>query len=257
MLTDFGRRDWYTAAMKGVILDILPHAVLVDITHDIPPGKVSAGSFVLAQCYREFPAETVFLAVVDPGVGTERVPIAVKAGSWTFVGPDNGLFVFLTHRFKEPRMEIRRIENTEFFKKKPSRTFHGRDIFAPAAAHRAAGRSFASIGPIQENLSGGNWPKRDFGADGKAEILYIDHFGNAIVDFSTENFPESMLVKKVAVSWKGRLLPFVETFAEVKPGNPLAYFGSTGHLEIAINGGNAAQSLGLKIGDIIDLRLPV
>ena len=255
LITDFGSRDWYVAAMKGVILSIFPAAVLVDISHDIKAGKVRAGSFILEQCYREFPAETIFVAVVDPGVGTERIPVAVKADSRIFVGPDNGLFGFLTNRSNESSVEIRQITNTEFFKEKPSRTFHGRDIFAPAAAHLACGKSFSSIGPLCETLSEIRRPAKDILAGAMVEILHIDHFGNTILDFTTEEIPEGAQGKDLTIICNGRSLPFTGTYAEVDHGHALACFGSGGHLEIAVNGGNAAKHLCLKVGDKIEIKL--
>ncbi|MBC2594336.1 SAM-dependent chlorinase/fluorinase [Ruficoccus amylovorans] len=248
LLTDFGMRDWYVGAMKGVLLRNCPQAQLVDITHSISPGDIEAGAFVLSQCWREFPPGTVFLAVVDPGVGTPRKAVAVRANGHFFVGPDNGLFGFLEN------YEAREITGTDFHRTGTSHTFHGRDIFAPAAARLASGADFASIGTDSDNLVSTVWPQVEFMREGvHGCIIAFDHFGNAITNLRREDVAVHFSPESLHVSLHPDRLPLVKTFGDVSPGAPLAYFGSGGFLEIAINGGNARDVLGLKKHQTVEM----
>ena len=246
MLTDFGRRDWYVASMKGCILSLAPHTVCVDITHEIQPGNIRSAAFVLTQCFRDFPEQTVFLCVVDPGVGTERPAIAVRLGRAYLVGPDNGLFSFLMEREKECDVEIHVIENETFFRERPSLTFHGRDIFAPVSAHLAKGIAISDLGPRLKTIERLNWPQANYqqrGATG--EILYLDHFGNAITNFTQKKLDSNLQSDKLNLTVGINIFPLVKTFGDVAEGEPLAYYGSCGFVEIAINGGNAAKDFNL------------
>ena len=255
LLTDFGLDDWYVASVKGVMLSIHPNVNLVDITHQIPPGDVVAGGFVLSQCCRDFPAGTIFVAVVDPGVGTSRKAIAIRALGYMFVGPDNGLFGFLNRMTEMEDREIRVLENTAFHRRQRSATFDGRDIFGPVSAHLSRGVSFGELGPAQPSTTKGIWrqPARIQGTVAGA-IIYIDHFGNAFSNIRKSAL--SLASRQTAyaqVQIKGMELPLLNTFGDVPEGKALAYFGSTGFLEVAVNGDSAAERLRLAVGEPITM----
>ncbi len=252
ILTDFGLRDWYVASMKGVLLTIAPRSPIVDISHQIAPQNIRQANFILRQCYREYPQGTVFLAVVDPGVGTDRTPIAIHAGGYTFVGPDNGLFAFLWAD-STSRIEIRRISNPYFTKELPSHTFHGRDIFAPVAAHLADGREFEKVGPLFSNPTELTELAPEFSTEKvKGHVSFVDHYGNIITNISERDWKQHY-ASATAVIYKKRAFPLSKTYAQVADGGMTAYFGSGGFLEIAINGGSAAQILELCPGDKLKL----
>ncbi len=244
LLTDFGLRDHYVGTMKGVVLGICPGATLVDISHDIGPQDVLGGGLELAACFRYFPAGTVFLAIVDPGVGSGRRPIAAAAGEFRFVAPDNGLLgpVFdvipptSLVQLAEPRYRLPAV----------SRTFEGRDVFAPAAGWIASGVAVEALGPALDD-----WQRLDVpvavstAASIDGEVLRVDHFGNlvsnigrSVVDALQEN--RAHLRVRVAGADVG---PIVATYADVERGSVCALFGSSGHLEISVNGGSAAERL--------------
>ena len=246
LLTDFGTRDGYTASMKGVILGICPHARLVDVSHDIPPQDIRAGAFLLSVVYEDFPPGTIHLAVVDPGVGTSRNPVAMKAGNHCFVGPDNGLFARVMG--KEPERKTVRIENPAYRRSKVSHTFHGRDLFAPAAAWLAMGIPPERLGPIIVPDTIPLGIRLPEGESLTGEIVYIDRFGNAVTDLH-----ESVL-RPFTSSGPWRLevgdrsfQPF-ETYEEAPQGIPIVLIGGGGYLEIAVKNGHAAGTLNLRTG---------
>lgn len=246
LLTDFGQQDWYVAAMKGVILSICSDAVPVDISHEVDPGDIASGAFILRECYRGFPAGTVFTGVVDPGVGTSRHGVAIEAEGFFFVGPDNGLFSFL-----DGNIRIRTLENPRYMRETVSSTFHGRDVFAPVAAHLAAGVRFEDLGPELDSLVALDWTEakpEDGVLNGK--IVFIDRFGNAITNIEKTTALGLASADVLRVSVQGLEVPLVKTFGEISKGEALAYFGSGGHLEIAVNGGNASKSLNLSTGSL-------
>lgn len=258
LLTDFGTWDWYVASMKGVMLGIAPQVRLVDIAHQIRPGKIRAASFVLQQCYRDFPQGTVFVCVVDPGVGTARAPVAVRCDGYTFIGPDNGLFSFLrtAGAGSVSRMQIREITHAGLTGKNPSPTFHGRDIFAPAAAHLAAGVPFENLGPERQTLAEiVQFPPEFIKRKILAEIVFVDHFGNGITNVAREAF-ERYFGAPASVRFQKQEVPLLRTYAEVPVGQPLAYFGSGGWLEIAVNQGSAAERFDLFPGMSVKLKIP-
>ncbi len=188
LLTDFGLEDGYAAAMKGVILGIRPDARIVDISHLVPPRDVRAGAFVLASTCGFFPAGTVHVAVVDPGVGTARAAVAIRTPRYFFVGPDNGLFSLALQR--ETTWESRTLENPAYRLPEVSSTFHGRDIFAPAAAHLAQGAPFEEFGPPC-TLSVPDWTAVvRSGESCTGEIIHVDHFGNAVTNLTRECLDE-------------------------------------------------------------------
>ncbi len=255
LLSDFGQSDWYVASMKGVIHSIAREPAIVDITHHIPPGDVAAGAFVLSQCFRDFPQGTILVGVVDPGVGTSRDRIMVSAAGFYFVGPDNGLFSFLTDQKQHPRVDIRNIQNPKLMSESISSTFHGRDIFAPAASHLANGIALHEFGPRKDSLNSLERPRATFqGHPIKGRVIYIDHFGNAISNIAIPVGEDGRDDSRIEVLAGQLRIPFAKTFQDVQLGQALAYLGSGGFLEIAINGGNAAQSLPIGIGDEIKVR---
>jgi S-adenosylmethionine hydrolase len=254
LLSDFGSRDWFVAAMKMVVLRHYPDAVLVDITHEVPPGDIRAGAFILGQCWREFPPGTVFLAVVDPGVGSARAGLVVNIKERLFVGPDNGLFSFPLVRTGEKPI-TRRLENPAWRPPVPSPTFHGRDIFAPAAGILASGTLWEKSGPIHPKPVVLSWPEPKFGkTEACGEIIHFDHFGNAITNLHRDSFDDVEDWTAGRLTLGRRRLPLVKTYAEVPLGQPLAYFGSSNFLEIGIRNGDARKNYKLQLGQMATLR---
>ncbi|MGJ3242647.1 MAG: SAM hydrolase/SAM-dependent halogenase family protein [Opitutales bacterium] len=237
LLTDFGTTDWYVGVMKGVIAGIAPEAACHDLTHALPQGDIRSARFALRQSLPWFPEGTVFLVVVDPGVGTHRRPLAVALGGHYLVGPDNGLFPELTGE----KPVFREITHPTCRFPEMSRTFHGRDLFAPTAARLAAGLAFAETGPeINDPVT----LPEDTG--GTPFIQYIDRFGNAIT-----TLPAAAAEPVSAVWINGKRIPFADTYGDVEPGAALLTVGSTGFLEIAVRNGSAADWLDLKVGDTV------
>ena len=240
LLTDFG--SFYPAQMKGVIFSNLKNEdiIFVDIAHDIPPQDIRAGAFALLSSARYFPAGTIHLAIVDPGVGTGRLGIVLESGGHFFVGPDNGLLLPAAKSLGLPKAYGIACQFDS------SNTFHGRDIFAPVAAMLAKGRRPESIGPrIRPNDLGFGAPKKiDSGFE--ASIIYVDRFGNLILNM--RKLPSS------DVRLKGITLKKVKTYAQVRRIEPLITVGSHGFVEIAVNQGSAADAFGLKAGDRITLE---
>ncbi len=247
LTTDFGTRDWFVGTMKGVILGVNPQAVVVDITHDIPAGDIRAGAFALAVSYRYFPRNTVHVAVVDPGVGSDRAAIVVKTPDYYFVGPNNGVLSWALA--KEKACDVWLVNNETYFRRPVSSTFHGRDVFAPVAAHLTQRVLMDSLGQQLKDYARLDWPTpRAAGGVLRGEIVFIDHFGNAIsnIDAPAKGVTKVRVADKVQCDIK-------KFYQEVPTGQPLAILGSTGYLEIAVNGGNAAQALGLKLGDVVEV----
>ncbi|MEW6303277.1 MAG: SAM-dependent chlorinase/fluorinase [Verrucomicrobiota bacterium] len=247
LTTDFGLQDWFVGTMKGVILGFNPRAAIVDITHDIPPGDIRAGAFALAASYRYFPRGTIHVAVVDPGVGTKRNALAVRTRDYTFIGPDNGVLSFALRN--EKVKSIRRIANEKLFLHPVSRTFHGRDIFAPVAAHLSRGLAFARVGPSLNDFTKLPWPEPRIGTRGlEGEIIHVDRFGNAIT-----NLPASAIKSHSTIRVRGASVPVVENYQAVPPGHLAAVPGSSDFLELAVNGGSAARKLRLRPSNKVTL----
>lgn len=253
LTTDFGTRDWFVGAIKGVILGIQPKAIIVDLAHDIHTGAIRGGAFSLMAGYSLFSKGTVHVAVVDPGVGSSRQAIAVQTANYFFVGPDNGVLSFALAR--ENIKSVHRLENEKFFLKPACRTFHGRDIFAPVAAHLSRGVAIAEFGPALKIFVRLDWPRvqvKDSRIDG--EIVYVDRFGNLITNIGAESLrPFGDKPCEVFVGNK-RLCPIAPFYGAVPVGRPLAVTGSTGFLEIAVNGASAAEKLRLRVGDKLSVR---
>ena len=249
LLTDFGTRDHYAGTMKGVALGICPEATLVDITHDVPPHDVLAGALELAAAYKYFPAGTTFLVVVDPGVGSARRGIAADVGDFKFVAPDNGV---LTAVFDEhaPRKVVE-LSERKYARPSVSRTFEGRDRFAPAAAWLAKGIDLAALGRSAGGVHRLEIPKAVVDGDGeiiRGEVLRIDRFGNLVTNIERKTFDRLRGVALDIQIGGHAVERVVSTYADVGSGEVCALFGSTDHLEIAANGGNAATALSVGRG---------
>jgi S-adenosylmethionine hydrolase len=245
LLTDFGNQDPYVAAIKGVILSLNPEAVLVDLTHEVPPQDIIAGSFLLSEATPYFPPGTIHLAVVDPGVGTPRRALAFRAREQFWVGPDNGLFHLV---FREsPPLDLVSLENSEYFRGSVSRTFQGRDIFAPVAAHLSLGTPLHAFGPPATDPIALPWPEPSFTPEAvRGEIVYVDGFGNLISNIRGSDLTV-WLAEKSHVIILGSLTVkgLSRTYGDVAAGEYLALVGSHGYLEIACAQGNAARRLGV------------
>jgi S-adenosyl-L-methionine hydrolase (adenosine-forming) len=237
LTTDFGQADGYVAAMKGVILTICPQAAIVDVSHEIRPQAVAGAAYVLSAAASYFPPGTVHVAVVDPGVGTERRAVAVETGRAVYVGPDNGVLSLALAR-DEARAAVE-LRETRYRLPEVSATFHGRDIFAPAAAHLACGRSLAEMGPALPVADLQGLPPLQ-----QPEVIHVDRFGNLVTSYRVPSGET-----RLAVTVGGlRLAGLARTFADVQPGELLAYAGSSGYLEIAVRDGSAAGVLGIGAG---------
>ena len=247
LTTDFGTRDWFVGGMKGVILGVNPATSVVDITHEIPAGDIRAGAFALMASVRCFPRATVHVAVVDPGVGSRRAAIAVKTADYFFVGPDNGVLSFALAR--ETITEIRRLDNDTYFRRPVSLTFHGRDVFAPVAAALTRNILFESLGKQWDDYVRLDWPQPTVaGGLIRGEVIYIDHFGNAITNIEGPGKSAT----KVRVPEKVRC-EIGLCYQDAPLGQPVALLGSSGFLEIAVNGGNAARAHAVTIGDTVEV----
>jgi S-adenosylmethionine hydrolase len=250
LLTDFGVRDHYAGTMKGVVLSICPEATLVDISHDVPPHDVLTASLELAACYKYFPAGTIFLAVVDPGVGSSRRPLAAEAGDYRFVAPDNGV---LSAVFKElPPRRVVELTERRFARPTVSRTFEGRDRFAPAAGWLAKGTELKALGrTLTEYLRLAIPDPVATETEVRGEVLRVDRFGNLITNIDRRAFEhlgrlgEAKLEIRVGEHLVGRM---VTTYAEITPDEVCSLFGSTEHLEIAAYATSAAETLHLGRG---------
>jgi S-adenosylmethionine hydrolase len=254
LLTDFGTRDAYVGAMKGVILDLCAEATLVDLSHDVPPHDVRAGARVLAACVPFYPAGTIFVAVVDPGVGSARRAIAAEAGAFRFVGPDNG--VLSAALDLTPPKRLVELTDRRFQRPTVSRTFEGRDRFAPAAAHLARGVGIASLGRAVHEYERLEWPAPHVTADavdGAVEV--VDRFGNLISNLSRTAVETLMATGPVDIHLGDAAVPrLVATYAEAAAGEVCALFGSTDRLEIAVTGGSAAAHFGAGPGSRVAVR---
>ena len=241
LLTDFGTADGYVAEMKGVLLSLVPDTDVVDVTHDIPPHDVESGRLALARYWRRFPAGTVHVAVVDPGVGSARAAIAVRSDDRLLVGPDNGIL--------SPALLMRGAVVVALPVPPPAApTFHGRDVFAPAAAALAAGAPLESLGEPFGTPIIRRTPEARRASDGaiEGEVIAIDRFGNAVTN--------CLGLRGGTIEVSGSVLPVARTYADAASGALLALCGSTGLIEIAVRDGSAARELGLSRGSPVRYR---
>jgi S-adenosylmethionine hydrolase len=252
LTTDFGTSDHFTGVLKGVILGIHPAAQIVDISHEVQPFEVPDGAITIAQAYRYFPKKTIHVVVVDPGVGSTRRPLLAEMAGQYFIAPDNGVLSMVLAR---EQGKVRHITNERYFLKPVSRTFHGRDIFAPVAAHLAAGILPSKFGPrIQDplRLTFGQ-PTRTGKRVWTGSILKVDRFGNLMTNLHIDDFrdvntrPFSLNVGLETVQ------RMALTFTECAPGELFVVVGSSGYLEVATNQGSAAKSLGCGAGSPVEL----
>jgi len=255
LTSDFGLKDPYVAQMKGVFLSINPKATLVDLTHSVEKYNIRHGAFMLASAAPFFPKGTVHLAVVDPGVGTERRAIVIQTKQAFFVGPDNGVLMLSAQN--QGIKHIYQITNPKFILSQVSNTFHGRDIFAPVAAYLDNGVTPSAFGP---ELTDAVEPKFVI-VKKKAnyfvgEILHIDGFGNIVSNITTHEASFAKTVKVKLSNQKHQLL-FCKTYGQAKLNQAIALFGSHGFLEIALNQGNAAENFSVKVGDAIEIEFKV
>jgi S-adenosyl-L-methionine hydrolase (adenosine-forming) len=250
LLTDFGTKDYFVAAMKGTILRLAPAARLVDVTHEIEPQDVRAAAFALGACWRDFPEKTIFVAVVDPGVGSERRAILVETRDYFFLAPDNGLLSFVFE--PSPEAAVYELNRREFFAARVSSTFHGRDVFAPVAAREMRGVRLAELGaPISDFARLAEpAPRRLSATETEAEIIAVDRFGNLVTNLKSEDLPAEF-----ALEIGGALLTERRSFyAEDAAGRPFMIFGSAGRLEISVFRGSAAKILQAAAGQKICVR---
>jgi S-adenosyl-L-methionine hydrolase (adenosine-forming) len=254
LLTDFGTADYFAGAVKGAILSINPRVIIADITHEIPPHDLEAAAFSLLATYETFGPNTIHVAVIDPGVGSARRPIIVSAGKQFFVGPDNGIFTYIYDR--EPGHQIFHATAEKYFRDQPSSTFHGRDVFAPVAAALSLGTKLTQFGPKindEVRLEKSLHPEVEENGRVPGRIIHIDRFGNCITNISREILDSedgaSLVVKE-------RVINTFRNFYTDDAGSenePFAIWGSAGFLEIAVNRGSAALTLGVKRGEEVVL----
>lgn len=254
LLTDFGTRDPYVGAMKGVILDVCPEVTLVDLSHDVPPHDVRAGARLLAACVPYYPAGTIFVAVVDPGVGSARRAIAAEAGVHRFVGPDNGVLGAVFDA--APPKRLVELTDRRFQRPTLSRTFEGRDRFAPVAAHLARGVALTSLGRVVHGYERLEWPAPQISGEvAEGVVDDVDRFGNLISNLSRTAIEALIASGRVDVHLGDHVVPrLVATYAEAAAGEVCALFGSTDRLEIAVNGGSAAAHFGAGPGTAVAVR---
>jgi S-adenosylmethionine hydrolase len=256
LTTDFGFSDYFVGALKGIILADNPIARIVDITHDIPVQDIEVAAFTLLCCYSTFPKNTIHLAVVDPGVGSSRRPIVVRAADYYFVGPDNGVFSYIIDL--QQKHQTIHVTAAEFFRQPVSSTFHGRDVFAPVAAALSLGTKLSALGQrIDDEVRLAPLSLvPDKKGRLKARILHIDRFGNCITNVTRKDLP-SERESRVRLKIKGKTVKSFRAFYGEENKNrkePFAIWGSAGFLEISITNASAASHLGVKRGDLVTVE---
>lgn len=243
LLTDFGHQDAYVGIMKGVIAGINPCAHIIDICHEIPPQDVFQGAYLLYTSYKYFPKGTIHTAVVDPGVGGKRDIVCVKIRDYFFLVPNNGILSFILQ--EEAPEEIVRITNTTYFLRKPSRTFHGRDVFAPVAAYVSCGIKPQQLGTHIQQLNKLDIPEPTRTKMGHiiGQIISIDRFGNLITNITKKHIWDLKTAGKhlEVTLGKRKITGLSNTYVDGKTGKPLILFGSAGFLEVSVNQGNAQK----------------
>jgi S-adenosylmethionine hydrolase len=256
LLTDFGTQDYFVAAMKGVILSRNPHAQIIDITHEVPPQNIRAGAFNLLAAYRDFPAGTIHVAVVDPGVGSDRRAIIMECANQFFVAPDNGLLSWIAQR--EKKCFVYQVTDKTVFRQPVSNTFHGRDIFAPVAAALSTGKTPAELGPLVDSIAQLESLEPKVNDDGRIEgaIIHIDRFGNCITNLTAEHVGGRGADANLKLMVNETLISSVRQFFSDKSGPDGELFmllGSAGFIEIAARNASAAAILNARSGQSLAL----
>ncbi|MBI2340929.1 MAG: SAM-dependent chlorinase/fluorinase [Deltaproteobacteria bacterium] len=255
LTTDFGTRDHYAGAIKGAIFSINPKAAVVDITHEIPSFDIGAAAYVLACAYSFYPAGTIHVAVVDPGVGSARKGIVLKTPNYFFVGPDNGIFSLVARR--EKIEAIHQLENRSYFRKEISDTFHARDIFCPVAAHLSLRVEPNLLGPAVDRLERLEEDTFRIEKDRiEGTVIYIDHFGNGITNIESASFDGKVGRRRFQFSVGGRRITAIaRNYDEMPAGRPTLVRGSSGFIEVAMNRGSVAKKWKLKTGQKVNLQI--
>ncbi len=258
LLTDYGTRDQYAGSLRGAVLAACPDAQVVDISHDVASHAVREAAFVLRATVAAFPAGAAFVAVVDPGVGSSRRGIAIRAGGYFFVGPDNGIFslVLADH----PEAEVRELTNAGLFRPTVSSTFHGRDIFGPVAGALVRGTAFEEVGPRIHDAFHFEFPRPLIGDDVvEGQVIYIDTYGNLVSSIGGaewQAFIESASgdLTEMVADINHVIVPVVTTFGDVPEDEACAFLGSAGRIEVAVNRGSAAKRFEASIGSAVKLK---
>lgn len=273
LLTDFGEIDSYVGAMKGVILNIIPDATLIDISHNVAPQNIRQAANIIANVYQYYPTHTVHLVVVDPGVGSERKPIAMRTPAGIFIAPDNGVLTYVSEGVDNWKAVA--LDNTEYWLPGASHTFHGRDIFSPAAAHLANGIPLENMGSPQDKIKTiVRAPLKISENTIQGEVVRIDHFGNVITNIQPITWigthslelnlsriehnrkPLQFSANQVHISFSWHTIKTIhQNYSQVEVGQAVAIIGSYGELEISVNHGSAADKLGIREGDPIILKI--
>lgn len=257
LLTDFGLADPYVAMMKGVILSINPEARPVDVTHEIRPGAIFEGARVIRETYRFFPPGTIHVGVVDPGVGSDRRLIAVEADGHAFVGPDNGLFWLVLQKARKAR--IVHLKENRFFLSPVTSTFHGRDVFAPVAAHLSLGVDLEQMGVLITDPKHLPFPiPRMEGDSLHGQIIHVDHFGNLISNIESEELRRFLGSSTPSIHLGTLTIKKLERiYSDVEEGQPLALINSSDLLEVAVNMGRASEVVGVEKEDLVGMLIRV
>ncbi len=256
LTTDYGASDHFTAVMKGVILSINPEVNIVDITHSVLAHDILDGAMAIGQAFRYFPPKTIHVVVVDPGVGTERRPLLVAGDQHYFVGPDNGVLSSVYEQSES--LHVWNVISEHYFRQPVSKTFHGRDIFAPVAAWLTKSWQTSSFGePITDFVRFAIPKAKVNGNQVQGAVLRVDHFGNLITNVTVEDVPDLLVASgnlKINVG-NGQVSKVVRTFAEGAAGEVVGLIGSSGYLEISVNKGNASRTLGVGRGAEVTVEL--
>ncbi len=257
LTTDFGLTDGYVAALKGVILSINPQVTIVDITHQVSPQNINQAAFILSTVYDYFPAQTIHLVIIDPGVGTKRRAIILKTPQYYFLAPDNGVLSYVVRNFSsntetKSRLEAVAITNQKYWRSPVSRTFHGRDIFAPVAAHLSLGVPMREFGEPLSSISTLPLAEVHTEPDGSiiGQVIHIDNFGNLITNIREADLLQGKLIVTIGNRSISGLSPNY-----IQGEKLLALIGSSGYLEIAVREGNATAYLDAKIGTLVKVRM--
>ena len=249
LTTDFGEKDYSVGVVKGVILSISPEAKIIDITHQLQPFNLISAALTLKNVHNYYPAGTIHLAVVDPGVGGKRKPVLVHTEKYVFVGPDNGIFSWIN----EPGKKVIHLTNSKFFLNPVSSTFHARDIFAPVAAYLSLGVRIDEFGRPVSKIVKLRLPPVQFTKDKLfGEVINVDNFGNLITNIQPEKLKKGLKTLEIKDI---KILKVNNTFSSVSQGEILAYWGSAGFLEIGVNCGNATEMLKAGIGEKVEIEL--